>query len=66
MPNPILFISTMYCMVLINIYIFAIQTSLYRMIVGDKKYFKIFVTKKNLFRLNSRRCLKQQFIKQKI
>lgn len=59
----ILFIGTMYCMVLINIHIFAMQTSLYRMIVGNEKYFQNFVTKNILFRLNSRRCLKQQFIK---
>ena len=56
----------MYCMVLINIYIFAIQTSLYRMIVGNKKYFQNLVTKNNFIRLNSRECLKDQFIKQKL
>lgn len=42
------------------------QTSLYRMIVGYGKYFQNFVTKNILFRLNSRECLKEQFIKQKL
>ncbi len=42
------------------------QTSLYRMIVGNKKYFQNFVTKNNLLRLNIRRSLKQQFIKHKL
>ncbi len=45
----------MYCIVLINIYIFAMQTSWHWIIIGNKKYFKNFVTKNNLFRLNSRK-----------
>lgn len=42
----------MYCMVLMFIYIFAIQTSWYRKIVCIERYFEKVVTKKINIRLN--------------